>query len=394
MTSPTTTGASNGSHEPYQPPPYPYDRLNQFKVAGEAFEGGLVDLSIGTPRDPAPAAAVAALASSGAERGYPPSIGLPAAREAASAWLQRCFNATVPADQVAATIGTKEFVVTTTRYLHLRRPDRDTVLYPAVSYPSYAMGAELAGLRAVAVPVDEQWRIDLSAIDEADADRALCLWVNSPGNPAGGIDDLEQVGEWGRARSVPVLSDECYIEFTWGDVPAGRRRGGRTILEHGTEGVLALHSLSKRSNLAGARFGFYAGDPELIWFLSEVRKHSGNMVPGPVQHAAIAALSDDAHVDVQRDRYAERLAYMAEVLGGCGIDADLPQGGFYLWVPAPGGDAWEVARWLATEGGVLVSPGEFYGAAGEHYFRVAVVEDLDRLRLVGDRLADKQFATT
>lgn len=365
---------------PYVPPPYPYDRLNELKPLGERFDGGLVDLSIGTPRDPAPEASVRAMAESGSERGYPPSIGLPAAREAAARWLQRRFGATVAPEHVAATIGTKEFVVSTPRYLALRSPDRDTVLYPEISYPSYAMGAELAGLRAVPVTVDEQWNPKLDSIDPADAARALCLWVNSPGNPAGAVDDLAAAAEWGRTHSVPVLSDECYIEFTW-------NQQGSTILGSGLDGVLALHSLSKRSNFAGGRFGFYAGDPDLVYFLSEVRKHAGNMVPGPVQHAAIAALNDDAHVDLQRAIYHERLVFMAETLRATGLEVDLPAGGFYLWLRAPEGDAWALTRKLAEEAGVLVSPGEFYGPAGSEYVRLALVDSMDRLGLVADRLA-------
>ena len=178
-----------------------------------------------------------------------------------------------------------------------------------------------------------------------------------------------------------------YKRQTWGDVPEGRFRAGRTILEHGLDGVVALHSLSKRSNFAGARFGFYAGDPDLVWYLSEIRKHSGNMVPGPVQHAAIAALGDDDHVDVQRGVYHERLELMADVMRSCGLDVDMPEGGFYLWVPAPDGDAWALTRWLAEHGGALVSPGEFYGEAGAGHIRIAVVQPTDRLRLVADRLS-------
>jgi aspartate/methionine/tyrosine aminotransferase len=190
---------------------------------------------------------------------------------------------------------------------------------------------------------------------------------------------------------VPVLSDECYIEFTWGEVPAGRRRAGRTILEHGLDGLLAVHSLSKRSNFAGGRFGFYAGDPELVWYLSEIRKHAGNMVPGPVQHAAIAALADDAHVDAQRERYDQRLRFMADTLRRCGLDVELPRGGFYLWVPAPNQDAWGLTRWLVEHAGVLVSPGEFYGAAGAGHVRVAVVEPIERLEMVGQRLDGVEY---
>src|SRR4029079_2215979 len=196
------------------------------------------------------------------------------------------------------TIGSKEFVGTLPQWLHLRSPERDTVLYPTASYPTYEMGAILASCRPVAVPMTASGGVDLSVIDPADAARALCLWVNSPSNPTGALDDLGAAAEWGRANGVPVFSDECYVEYTW-DGP------GRSILEHGLDGVVAVHSLSKRSNLAGGRIGFYAGDPELVHFLSEVRKHAGFMVPGPIQAAAVAALGDDEHVEVQRARYLE-----------------------------------------------------------------------------------------
>jgi succinyldiaminopimelate transaminase len=363
----------------FTPPPYPYDRLDALKPSAQALDGGLVDLSIGTPCDPPPPFVVEALASSAAERGYPASIGSPAFREAAAGWMQRRLGVEVPVAQLAACIGTKELVAGMPHWLRLRDPSRDVVLYPAISYPSYAMGAELAGCRAVPVPVTPDGRSDLDAIDAADADRALCLWVNSPGNPTGHLDDLGAAAEWGRARGVPVLSDECYVEFTW-------QGPGATILTHGLEGVLAVHSLSKRSNLAGVRAGFYAGDAELVRYLSEIRKHSGFMVPGPVQAAAIAAWSDQAHVDIQRERYRRRLERMAEILDAIGVDAPMPSGGFYLWAPAPDGDAWALVRQLADEGGALVSPGEFYGADGEGFVRVAVVQPDDRIDLIARRL--------
>jgi aspartate/methionine/tyrosine aminotransferase len=201
--------------------------------------------------------------------------------------------------------------------------------------------------------------------------------VNSPSNPTGALSDLEAAAAWGRAHDVPVFSDECYVEFTWDGPP-------RTILEHGIEGVLAVLSLSKRSNLAGVRAGFYAGDPELVTYLQEVRKHAGMMVPGPVQAAAVAAWEDDAHVDEQRARYRRRLELMADVLAGAGIPGELPAGAFYLWVPAPDGDAWALTRRLAADGGALVAPGGFYGG-GDHV-RIAVVQPDDRLELVGRRL--------
>jgi succinyldiaminopimelate transaminase len=374
-----TDESQGAARRGFTPPPYPYDRLDALKPSAQALDGGLVDLSIGTPCDPPPPFVVEALASSAAERGYPASIGSPAFREAAAGWMQRRLGVEVPVAQLAACIGTKEVVAGMPHWLRLRDPSRDVVLYPAISYPSYAMGAELAGCRAVPVPVTPDGRSDLDAIDAADADRALCLWVNSPGNPTGQLDDLGAAAEWGRARGVPVVSDECYVEFTW-------QGPGATILTHGLEGVLAVHSLSKRSNLAGVRAGFYAGDAELVRYLSEIRKHSGFMVPGPVQAAAIAAWSDQAHVDIQRERYRRRLERMAEILDAIGVDAPMPSGGFYLWAPAPDGDAWALVRQLAEEGGALVSPGEFYGADGEGFVRVAVVQPDDRIELIARRL--------
>ncbi len=375
----TVEGVERVERAGWTPPPYPYDRLTEVVARAGAHDGGAVDLSVGTPTDAPPPAVVEALGHSGAERGYPTSVGSAPFRQAASGWMARRLGVPVDPSAVAACIGTKELVAGVPQWLHLRRPDRDTVLYPAVSYPTYAMGATLAGCRAVAVALDGRGRLDLAALDPSDAGRALCLWSNSPSNPTGALDDLGAVAAWGRAHDVPVFSDECYVEFTWDGPP-------RTVLEHGVEGVVAVHSLSKRSNLAGVRVGCYAGDPELVTYLSEVRKHAGFMVAGPVQAAAAVAWADDAHVDVQRQRYAHRLARLADILRRWGLDVEDPAGAFYLWVAAPDGDAWALTRRLAEEGGVVASPGEFYGPAGSGHVRLAVVQDDDRLELVARRL--------
>jgi succinyldiaminopimelate transaminase len=362
----------------FVPPPYPYDRLDECLRVAAAHSGGAVDLSIGTPCDPPPEAVVQALSVSGAERGYPPSIGTEPLRAAARRWMQRRFEVDVPMAQVAACVGSKEFVATTPHYLRLRTPDRDTVLYPAVSYPTYEMGAVLAGCRPVPVPMASDGGLDLGAIDPADSARALMLWVNSPSNPTGALTDLGAAASWGRAHGVPVFSDECYVEFTWDGPP-------RSILQHGLDGVIALHSLSKRSNLAGLRVGFYAGDGEVVEYLKEVRKHVGMLVPGPAQAAGAVALDDDDHVAVQRSRYRRRLELMAAVIerwSGCPVP--LPAGSFYVWFDAE--DGWAFARRLAAEGGAVVSPGDFYGAGGAENVRVAVVQPDDRLELVARRL--------
>jgi len=370
----------------FQLPPYPYDRVAALGKLAEALPGGVVDCSIGTPCDPPPPGVIEALSSSGSERGYPASAGSPALIGAAAAWLERRFGLpAVPAGSVAACVGTKELVASVPHVLRLRQPERDTVLYPAVSYPTYAMGAALAGCRAVPVPPlpGRPGGLDLSTIAESDADRALVLWSNSPSNPSGGLGVLAAEAAWGRAHGVPVFSDECYAEFTWAGPP-------RTVLQHGFDGVVAVHSLSKRSNLAGVRVGFFAGDAELVEFLRSVRRHAGLMVPGPVQAAGAVALADDDHVEQQRRRYRERLAFMAAVLTDAGCPVELPEGGFYLWVPVPTErwrDAWSMAEDLARRAGLLVSPGDLYGEAGAGFVRVAVVQPLERLELVAGRLA-------
>ncbi len=365
-----------GPSEPsgFVPPAYPYDRLGEIHEIADRHDGGAVDLSVGTPCDPPPGVVVARLSASDTERGYPPSIGTPALREAVTEWFSRRFGVQIGPAHVAACVGTKELVVGVPHLLALRSPARDTVLYPAVSYPSYAMGATLAGCRAVPVPTDSRWRLDLDSIDPSDARRALCLWVNTPGNPTGALDDLGAAASWGREHDVPVFSDECYVEFTWSGQPAiPDVDPGRTILEHGSDGVVALHSLSKRSNLAGLRVGFYAGDADLVSYLSEVRKHAGLMVPGPAQAAGVAALADQVHVRDQRERYLRRLEQMAQILGHMDLPAQLPEGGFYLWVGAPDGDAWALARRLAQDLGVVSSPGDFYGD-GTGHVRLAMVQ--------------------
>lgn len=370
--------------------PYPYDRLGRLRAVAEQHAGGCVDLSIGDPCDAAPPGAVETLGGSGAERSYPSSIGTPAFRAAAAGWLGRRFGVEVASEAVMACVGTKELVASLPRLLQLRGHEGDTVLYPAIAYPTYAMGARLAGLRAVPVPLDPGGRLDLGSVDPADVDRSLCLWVNSPANPTGAVEGLEAIAAWGRERGVLVCSDECYVEFVWErtrPANAGPPLEGHTILSTGPEGVLAVHSLSKRSNLAGLRAGFCTGDTDLVDFLAQARRHLGFMVPGPVQAAAATALDDDGHVEAQRERYRERLALLSRLLEGLGLRAPLPEGAFYLWVPAPGGDAWALAERLAATAGMLVSPGEFYGEAGAGHVRVSATVPDERLALLAERLA-------
>ncbi|MET0629108.1 MAG: succinyldiaminopimelate transaminase [Acidimicrobiia bacterium] len=374
----------------FVPPPYPHDRLGELKARAAAAPGGLVDASVGTPIDPMPDVAVRALvdAATGAT-GYPATIGSAPYRAAAAAWIARRFACAVTPDEVVACIGTKELVASLPRALSLRDPSRDVVLYPAASYPTYAMGATLAGLRAVPVPVDDGWRIDLGRVAPADAERALVLWLNDPSNPTGATataDELRASVAWARERGIIVASDECYAEFTYDD--HGAPTDPVTALFAGTDGVLAVHSLSKRSNMAGLRAGFVAGDAELVTYLGEVRKHGGLMTPAPVQAAATAALGDDEHVHAQQARYARRRAMALPALEARGLVHDGGPSTFYLWLRTASGpsDGWAIAADLA-ETGLLVAPGDIYGDAGATHARIALTLTDAQVALACERLA-------
>lgn len=374
----------------FRPPVYPYERLNPLRAEAARLPGGLVDLSVGTPCDPPSPAVMAALAAGdegGATRGYPSSAGSLRARQAIVDWTARRFGVSLGPERVALCIGTKELVAGLPSWLRLRDPGRDTVLYPELAYPTYEMGALLAGARPVAVPVGPDFRMNLGSISDDDVARALLLWVNSPGNPAGQKEDLPAVAAWARDRGVLLASDECYAELTWQGRPETSLSYGSG--PDGTDGVLAVHSLSKRSNLAGLRFGWYAGDAEVVRYLREVRQHAGFMVPGAVQSAGAVALGEQAHADAQRELYRARLQRIREILALVGVPAPMPAGGLYVWAAAPGGDAWALTARLAREGGVIVSPGEFYGPAGAGHVRVAAVAPMDRLDLVAQRLASR-----
>jgi len=376
----------------YRPPAYPQDRLDEIRAEAASMGGEALDLSIGTPIDPPPPAVVTALATSGAERGYPAAIGSAAMRTAASRWMHRRFGVEVPPSDIVATVGSKELVVGLPRMLWLADQRRDVVLYPELAYPSYEMGAELAGLEAIAVPLRADGSLDLASLSEDVAQRALLLWLNWPANPHGAIGRFAEPVAWARQRGIVVASDECYAEFTW-QGPA------MSVLAEGPDGVLAVHSLSKRSNLAGVRAGFIAGDHELVGYLGALRRHAGLMVPGPVQAAAAVALDDDAHVEQQRARYRERIDEGTSALSAAGLEIEPPRGGFYLWVAGgealPGADGWEVASALARSAGVVAAPGELYGAseAARRHVRIALVAPTERLRSAWAALEERPLST-
>ena len=378
----------------FVPPPYPYDRLRALERQADSLSGGVVDCSIGTPCDAVPEVAIRAASAALADSmGYPASAGSPALREAAAAWIDRRFGVAVDAENVGACVGTKELVVTLPHLLRLRNPQRDTVLYPAISYPSYEMGAFLAGCRAVPVALDSQWHLDLARVSAADAERALVLWVNEPGNPTSSVAtraQLVEIAAWARERGIVVASDECYAEFA--PEPA-------TILAAGLDGVLAMHSVSKRSNLAGMRVGFYAGDADLVSYLVETRKHAGLMAPVPMQAAGgRRARRRRSRGGATRPATPNAARSRIDALAPLGLVHDGGPCSFYLWLRRDDGadDGWEIAAQLAQTAGLLVAPGDLYGPAGADHVRLALVQPNDRFELAFDRLraprADPQGA--
>lgn len=355
-------------------PDFPWDRLLSHKAQASRHRDGLVDLSVGTPVDPTPACVQEALRGASDAPGYPTVRGTPALRAAIIAYLRRrCRSVDLTEDGVLATIGSKELVASLPAQLGVGAAQ--TVLIPAVAYPTYAVGALLAGAAYVASDAT-------SSVGPADVP---LVWINSPANPTGRVlpvEHLKKVVAWARERGAVVASDECYFEFGWEATPV-------SVLDPEVNGgsldsILAVHSLSKRSNLAGYRAAFVAGDPVLVSALREVRRHSGLMVPAPVQAAMTAALEDDDHIEVQRQRYQQRRGLLREALGRVGFWIEHSEASLYLWATR-GKPCMETVGWLA-ERGILVAPGDFYGPAGAHHVRVALTVTDERVAAAVARL--------
>jgi succinyldiaminopimelate transaminase len=337
----------------------------------------VVDLSIGTPVDDTPAVLTEALAAAGNAPGYPTALGTPELRTAAAGWLARRLGVQV-ADPLAAdpsvlpTVGSKELVALLPTLMGLR--NAGTVLIPEVAYPTYEVGAVLAGLA-----------VRRTDSPPADAAGVVLVWLNSPGNPHGRVlsdDELRAWVEWGRAHGVPVVADECYVTLGWDAVPRSLLHPEVAGEDH--TGLLAVHSLSKQSTAAGYRAGLLSGDPALVRRIWEVRRHLGLLVPGPVQAAMTAALGDDAHVDAQRERYRARRELLAPAVRATGARIDHSEAGLYLWVTRDE-DCWTTIDWLAGLG-IVAAPGSFYGPAGARHVRLALTASDERIAAAVNRL--------
>jgi succinyldiaminopimelate transaminase len=359
-------------------PDFPWDSLAGARQRASAHPGGLVDLSVGTPVDPTPAVVREALIASADAPGYPTTWGTVALRTAIIDYLHSRWSA-VPLDHanVLPVIGTKELVALLGFQLGLVAGD--AVVIPTTAYPTYDVGARLCG--AQAIPTD-----DVDAVAEL---KPALIWINSPANPHGRILSVSETRAWvDAARSVGAVlaSDECYGEFGWDAEPVSvldpRVNGGSL------DGLLAVHSLSKRSNMAGYRAGFIAGEAELVTSLLEVRKHSGEMLPTPIQAAMAAALNDGAHVAQQRQRYLARRDLLRPALEAAGYRVEHSEGSLYLWCTRDEDCRASVDHLAGL--GILVAPGDFYGPDAARFVRVALTADDERIAAAAHRLANAQ----
>ena len=356
-------------------PDFPWDALVPYGQRARSHPDGIVDLSVGTPVDPTPEVVQRALQDGSDAPGYPTTVGTVGLREAALGWLRRRFSA-VDLDErcVLPTIGSKELVASLPAQLGLG--PGDTVVVPELAYPTYEVGARLAGCEVMIA--DGTLR--------SGPRRVALVWLNSPANPTGRVlpvEHLRKVVDWARERGVLVVSDECYLECGWEAEPVSVLHPD--VCGGSADGILTVHSLSKRSNLAGYRAGFVAGDPAVVTELHEVRRHAGLMMPRPVQQAMQAALDDDAHVEEQRKRYAARRTALRGALEGAGFRIDHSEASLYLWASRDQG-CWETVDWLADRG-ILAAPGAFYGAAGAQHVRIAFTATDERVAAAVDRLS-------
>ncbi|MEU9208296.1 bifunctional succinyldiaminopimelate transaminase/glutamate-prephenate aminotransferase [Streptomyces sp. NPDC048415] len=356
-------------------PTFPWDKLEPYKATAAAHPGGIVDLSVGTPVDPVPELIQKALVAAADSPGYPTVWGTPELRDALTGWVRRRLGAQeVTHHHVLPIVGSKELVAWLPTQLGLGPGDK--VAYPRLAYPTYEVGARLA--RAEHVVYDDPTDLDPTGVK--------LLWLNSPSNPTGRVlsaEELTRIVAWAREHGILVFSDECYIELGWEADPVSVLHPD--VCGGSYEGIVSVHSLSKRSNLAGYRAAFLAGDPAVLGDLLQIRKHGGMMTSAPTQAAVVAALSDDAHVREQRERYAARRTALRDALLGHGFRIEHSEASLYLWVTRDE-SCWDTVAHLAALG-ILVAPGDFYGEAGKDFVRVALTATDERVSAAVERLA-------
>ncbi|MCS4531854.1 succinyldiaminopimelate transaminase [Corynebacterium sp. ES2730-CONJ] len=346
-------------------PDFPWNSLLPAKKRASAHPDGLINLSVGSPVDPVAPGIQLTLAESGQASGYPQTVGTPQLRAAIKESLARRYN--IPqVEGILPVVGTKEAIA----WLPTLLGCRGKIVIPTVAYPTYEVGALLAG--AQPIRSDTPWDVD-------DPDTIDLIFINSPSNPTGRVlspEELRQLITFARAHDIIVASDECYLGLVW----EGEAMSilDERISHNDHRNLLAIHSLSKTSNLASYRAGFLAGADNIIAELTETRKHAGLMVPGPIQAAMVTALADDDQEALQKLRYARRRTVLLTALLHAGFQVEESSAGLYLWATRRE-DCWTSVEWFA-ERGILVAPGSFYGPTATPFVRLALTatdQDID-----------------
>lgn len=351
-----------------------HERARTLREAGRR----VIDFSIGDPREPTPPFIPDALrAAVPAVSQYPTTAGLPELRATIAAYLRRRFDVSVDPDtQVLPTSGSKESIFSTPLAFVDRRAG-DAVVYGTPGYPIYERGARFAGADVSPVELSGDFVLRADQIDDATWRRAAMVWTCSPHNPTGSVTDaatLETLVDRARASDTLLLADECYADVY---EPEALPTGPPSVLQvagPGAGGVLAYFSCSKRSGMTGYRSGAVVGDAEAIAALKKLRTATGTASPEFVQAAAITAWSDDEHAAARREVFAAKRVILRKAFADLGYQTIASQAGLYLWVEV--GDDLTVTDRL-MEGGVVVSPGRFFGSGGEGYLRLALVPTVE-----------------
>ena len=365
---------------------YPFVRIEEEKSRRREQGGRLLDFSVGDPRERTPPWIRDRLARAIPERsGYPTAAGLPELRQAVAGWIDRRFGVRLDPDRhILPSNGAKEAIYLLHQALVDPAGDRRVVLIPDPAYPVYEVGTRFAGGIPERIPLDPArgFLPDLDRIDPETLRRTALLWLNYPNNPTGavaGIDLYRRALDLARLHRFWVASDEAYSEI-WFDRPPP------SALQAGLDGLIVVHSLSKRSAMTGYRTGLIAGDPELIGLLRRIRPSQGVATPLFVQEAAIAAWGDEEHVAEQRELVRRKREILLPVLRRKGLEAAGSRATYYLWIRVPAGmDAESFFRLLLAEG-IAVAPGTLFGPGGEGYVRMALVPETEECEVAAEIL--------
>lgn len=347
-------------------PDFPWDALAPFAEIARQHPEGAIDLSQGTPVDATPQLIQNALKESSDSPRYPVTAGTKELQGAIRSWAINHLGALGDFD-VLPVIGSKELVAWLPTILQSQK-----VIYPEIAYPTYLVGALIAQSEPIAV-----------GIDAASWPSADFAWVNTPSNPTGRVhseSELRATIKWARQNSATLVCDECYIDFGDSATPTSLLK----YTDGDNSNILVVHSLSKRSSMAGYRGAFLIGDAELISQIREVRKHAGMMVPLPIQNAMVAALSDETHVAEQRNRYNARRAALAPALIAAGFKIEESAAGLYIWCTRLE-DCWKSVEWLAQLG-IVATPGSFYGVLGASHIRIAMTATDEQISDAAQRI--------